>query len=101
MLASSPMSIRFRWDPRKDASNVAKHAVAFEEARTVFADPLARIFRDEDHSEAEARELIIGRSRPGRLLIVCFTDRPDGVRIISARPTTRQERHDYEEDVRS
>jgi uncharacterized DUF497 family protein len=93
------MSIRFRWHPRKDASNLAKHSVSFDEARTVFGDPLAQVFADEDHSESEFREIIIGMSRNRRLMVVCFTERPDGVRIISARPTTPQERHDYEENV--
>lgn len=93
------MAIRFRWSPEKDATNRARHGVAFDEAASVFADPLARIFADEDHSEAEHRELLVGTSRRGRLLIVSFTERPDGLRIISARQLTRRERHDYEEDT--
>jgi uncharacterized protein len=94
------MPFRFRWDPSKDAVNRRKHGVSLDEARTVFADSPARIFPDEDHSEVEDRELIIGRSNVGRLLIVSFIERPDGIRIISARPPTRQERHDYEEKAR-
>ena len=97
---ATTMSIRFRWDPNKDATNLAKHRVSFDEARTVFADPLARIFPDEDHSSAEQREFIVGHSRHGRLLFVFFTERPDGVRIFSARPATRQERRDHEENTK-
>lgn len=52
--------MKFEWDPRKAASNRKKHEVSFEEALTVFADPLARIFDDEDHSLDEPREIIIG-----------------------------------------
>jgi len=53
------MSLRFEWDPEKAAANLAKHGVSFEEALTVFSDPLARIFDDEDHSSEEEREIII------------------------------------------
>ena len=64
---------------------------------TVFADPLACIFDDYDHSVSEFREIIIGSSRKQRLLIVCFTDRGGTVRIFSARKATKLERQDYEE----
>lgn len=90
--------LRFEWDEDKAASNVAKHHVAFDEASTVFADPLAVIFEDEEHSEHELREIIIGHSLFGRLLLVSFTERGDEVvRVISARKATRRERKDYEE----
>lgn len=94
------MSIRFRWDPKKDAANLAKHRVGFDEARTVFADPLARVFPDDDHSATEQREIIVGHSRRKRLLLVFFTERPDGVRIFSARVATRQERENHEENTK-
>jgi len=94
------MSIRFRWDPRKDAANLAKHRVGFDEARSAFADPLARIFPDEDHSATEYREILVGHSQRGRLLLVFFTERPDGVRIFSARVATRQERKHHEENTK-
>ena len=93
------MKIRFEWDRRKAAANLARHGVSFEEALTVFADPLARIFDDEDHSIDEHREIIIGHSIRERLLVVCFTQRGDAVRIISARRVTENERKDYEENV--
>jgi uncharacterized DUF497 family protein len=75
--------------------------VSFDEAITVFDDPLAYIFNDEDHSIAEHREIIIGHSVIGRLLVVCFTERSeDVVRIISARQATRMEQKDYEENAK-
>ena len=93
--------MKFEWDPRKDAANRKKHRVSFEEALTVFADPLARIFDDEDHSLDEPREIIIGHSVNERLVVVCFAARGDTVRIFSARKATKQEREDYEENVES
>jgi hypothetical protein len=95
------MSPIFEWNRRKAASNRRKHGVSFEEGLTVFADTLARIFEDEDHSDEELREIIIGHSKAKRLLVVCFAEGRDSIRIISARKATRQERQDYEENVRS
>jgi uncharacterized DUF497 family protein len=93
------MSIRFEWDRDKADTNLQKHGVSFDEATTVFADPLARIFSDEDHSASERREIIIGNSIFRRLLLVSFVERiVDVIRIISARPATRKERQDYEEN---
>lgn len=93
------MTIRFEWDPKKAAQNVTDHGVSFEEASSVFADPLARIFDDEDHSDKEQREIIIGHSIRERLLVVSFTERIGVLRIISARKATRNERKDYEQNV--
>jgi uncharacterized DUF497 family protein len=92
------MSVEFEWDEDKAASNQKKHRVTFEEAATVFADPLAAIFDDEAHSEEEQREIIIGHSDENRLLLVSFTERAGAVRIISARRATKKERQDYEEN---
>jgi uncharacterized DUF497 family protein len=90
--------MRFEWDPRKAASNLRKHRVSFDEAVTVFRDQLAVIVDDEDHSEEERREIIVGRSLVNRLVLVCFTEREDScLRIFSARPLTRKEQEDYEE----
>jgi uncharacterized protein len=86
----------FEWDPSKATRNKQKHAVSFEEAQTVFDDPLAVIFADKWHTTTEVREIIIGFSQQNRLLLVCFTERHGRVRLISARPATRQERQDYE-----
>ena len=79
------------------------HGVSFEEALTVFGDPFARIFDDEEHSTPEEkREFIIGHSAQSRLLLVCFTEREvANVRIISAWKATRKERSDYEDNVQS
>ena len=92
--------MRFEWDPTKAASNIRKHGVSFDEAVTVFKDPLAFIFDDETHSEQENREIIIGMSTLRRMILVCFVERLENtVRIISARPATRQEIKDYEENA--
>ena len=92
------MQLRFEWDERKAVTNLSKHQVSFEEAETVFYDPLAYIFDDEWHSTDEPREIIIGHSNSNRLLLVCFTEGEPGLaRIISARRATRRERRDYEE----
>ena len=82
----------------KAASNVAKHGVAFDEALTVFADPVARLEEDDRHSISEQRLLLLGRSSADRLLAVMFTDRgAERIRLISARLATRAERTQYEE----
>ena len=67
----------------------------------MFADRLARIFPDEEHSVEELREIIIGHSARHQLILVNFTNINDGVRIFSARKATRMERKDYEENVGS
>ena len=95
---SVPTTPEFEWDATKARENLKKHRVAFEEALTVFADPLARIFDDPDHSENEQRELIVGHSAQQRLLVVSFTERQPRTRIISAREATAFERRDYEEN---
>ena len=99
MLARMPP--RFGWDPKKAAQNVRKHGVDFQEAVTVFADPLARIHDDPEHSTGEHREIIVGHSSKRRLLLVSFTERGQMVRLISARKATRGERKGYEEFKRS
>lgn len=94
------MPYRFEWDSRKAATNIHKHGVSFDEASTVFDDPLAVIFDDETHSTTEVRELIIGHSVAGRLPLVAFTERPgEMLRLISARVVTKQERQDYENNL--
>ena len=90
----------FDWDPSKAARNLRKHGVDFDDAATVFLDPLASTIPDEDHSEFEERWLTTGETRNHRLLVVSHTVRQIGdrmsVRIISARPATRNERIEYE-----
>jgi uncharacterized protein len=93
------MDVEFEWDPRKAATNLRKHGIAFEEAISVFADPLARIFDDPDHSDAEHREIIVGYSSRARLLVVGFTDRAGRVRLIHARRATPMELKRHEENA--
>jgi uncharacterized DUF497 family protein len=90
------MSIRFQWNPEKAAKNATKHGITFGEAATVFQDPLAFIFDDEEHSVEEHREIVIGHSKRHRLLVVAFTECDDVIRVISARKADREEREDYE-----
>lgn len=93
------MSLQFTWDENKAKSNVRKHRVCFEEASTVFFDTLACIFDDEDHSQVEHREILIGYSVLDHLLIVSFTElEQDHIRIISARRATKKERKNHEEN---
>ena len=94
------MPLEFEWDTSKAVLNLKKHRVGFDEACTVFEDPLAAISRDESHSSGEAREIAIGNSILGRLVLVCFTERHESkVRIFSARLATKRERQDYEDYV--
>lgn len=90
------MALRFEWDPEKAAANLAKHRVSFEEAATVFADPLGRIVEDPRHSADEPRYVLLGCSEHQRPLAVMFTERAGAVRLISARKATRRERRNYE-----
>ena len=93
------MKIRFEWDEEKAAINLQKHGVSFEEAQTVFTDPLAVTIPDPDHSIKESRFITIGESNQKRLLVVIYTDRRKKIRLISARKATRAERKKYEEKV--
>jgi uncharacterized DUF497 family protein len=88
--------MQFEWDQRKAATNLRKHGVAFTDAIAVFSDPLARIFPDPDHSEAEERELIVGYDSAARLLYVSFVERRGNVRIISVRRATSREASAHE-----
>lgn len=90
--------MEFEWDEAKAASNHRKHGVTFGEAATAFADPLAAIFPDPDHSDDETREILVGHSERGRLLIVSYTERPPNIRIISARVANPRERRKHEEN---
>ena len=92
-------SVQYRWDLRKAASNLTKHDVSFEEAATVFDDPLFIAFADPDHSIGENRFIIMGESKPRRLLVVAYAERGKTIRLISAREATRRERATYEEEI--
>jgi hypothetical protein len=87
----------FEWDSEKAGANLEKHGVSFEEAATVFDDPLADTYDDPDHSEGEQRFLTFGFSRERRGLVVAHCDRGDRVRIISARPMSRREKRQHGE----
>jgi hypothetical protein len=91
------LALEFEWDPQKAAANLAKHTVSFENAATVFGDPLGRIQSDPRHSVEEERFVLLGRSQTKHLLAVMYVDRGEAIRIISARRATRRERRDYEE----
>jgi len=90
--------IRFEWDEAKNRVNITKHGVAFDEARTVFYDPCARVIDDPEHSEGEDRFIILGISQKLRLLVVChcYRERDEVIRIISARKATTNESRAYE-----
>lgn len=90
--------LKFEWDDAKAQVNLAKHGVSFEEAASVFGNPLALTFPDPDHSVGEKRWLTFGVSQSDRLLVVAHTDRGRAIRIISARKATRHERGIYERD---
>ena len=90
--------MQFEWNPEKARRNLTKHAVSFDEAITVFADPLAVTISDPDHSTDELRFLTTGESSRRRLLIVAHTDRAGRVRIINAREVTPSERRQYESE---
>ena len=89
--------MQFEWDPNKAAANLSVHGVSFEEASSIFGDPLAATFSDPDHSVGEPRFVSIGWSHERRLLVVAHSERGGRVRIISARAATRRERREYEE----
>lgn len=90
--------MKFDWDPAKAASNLKKHQVSFEEARTVFFDDFAVQFFDDEHSQDEDRFIMLGMSSTARLLVVCHCERAEGevIRIVSARKATRGESAFYQ-----
>jgi uncharacterized DUF497 family protein len=91
------MALTFEWDEDKAKANLKKHRVSFEEAKTVFNDPLAITIPDPQHSSDESRYIDIGCSSQGRTLVVVYTERKENIRVISSREATRLERQRYEE----
>jgi len=89
----------YEWDPKKAKANLRKHQVSFEEAATVFLDPLAVTYPDPDHSEEEFREITVGHSAKLGVIFVSHTQRGDRIRIIGARKATPRERKQYEESI--
>ena len=90
------MALSFEWHEAKAAANLKKHGISFEEAQTVFHDPLALTIDDPKHSQDEQRFIDIGYSTQGRLLVVAYTERGETIRIISSRRATKSERSAYE-----
>lgn len=88
--------MKFEWDKRKAISNIKRHGVAFEEASTVFGDPLSSTIQGPKHSNKEDRYITIGLSAKFRIIVVIHTERGDTIRIISARLATKREKINYE-----
>ncbi len=88
--------MEFEWDREKAAQNQEKHQISFDEAVTIFHDPLAATFDDPDHSTGERRFITVGYSSQNRLIVVAHTERGETIRIISARLATAQERKRHE-----
>jgi uncharacterized protein len=84
---------------RSEGATERSHGVRFEEAVTVFMDPLARLYDDPDHSLSELRFLLVGLSLAGRMLLVVHAERGDTIRIISARRTSAREQKEFEDDA--
>jgi uncharacterized DUF497 family protein len=85
------VALIFRWDQRKARANLAKHGISFEEASSAFGDSLSITIEDVDHSYGENRYILLGETLDHHLVIVAHTDNNGEIRIISARPATRQE----------
>ena len=94
---SRMVDLRIEWDPRKNAANIRKHAVSFEEASTVFSDERALLLDDPDHSAEEDRFMLLGLSASLNTLVVChcYREAEEVIRIISARKANRSERSEY------
>ena len=89
----------YEWDPTKAKVNLRDHGVSFEEAATVFLDPLAVTYPDPDQSDEKDREITIGHSVKQRILFVSHCQRGDRIRIISSRKATRKERKQHAEGI--
>ena len=91
--------ITFKWDKKKDSTNIQKHGISFDEARSVFYDDNARLMHDPDHSEDEERFLIPGLSKKINILVIChcYREGNEVTRIISARKATKNEKKQYQE----
>jgi uncharacterized DUF497 family protein len=89
--------MKFEWDEKKNKSNIKKHSVSFDEAKTVFYSDQAIVFDDPEHSSEEDRFIIVGFSSIGKLLLSCFCEKCEGdiIRIISARKLTKNEAKNF------
>jgi uncharacterized DUF497 family protein len=97
MVVGAIVKSNFEWDPDKAEKNISKHNVDFDEASSVFDDPMFITFLDEEQSIDEERYITIGLSNRGRLLLVAHAERSDRIRIISARKATKNEEKFYQE----
>jgi uncharacterized DUF497 family protein len=91
------VELRFEWDPKKAAANLAKHGVSFEEAQTAFSDEGALLLEDSHAADAEDRFVLLGLSSRLRVLVVvhCYRETETMIRLISARKADRLERQQY------
>lgn len=92
------MNLTFEWEEEKAKENFRKHKISFEEAKTVFNDPLSITSFDPLHSSEEHRYIDIGCSSKERILVVVYTERRSNIRIISSRSATKAERRAYGEE---
>lgn len=97
------MKTIFEWDESKARINFEKHGISFDEARTIFADPLLVTYVDEFHSNKEERFISVGLSERNRVLLAVHTEREETnevivIRIISCRKATQSERKQYEKE---
>jgi uncharacterized DUF497 family protein len=91
------IKFKFEHDPAKAAANLRNHGVTFDEAITVFDDPLSSTLDDDQHSLDERRFIIVGMSTRQRILFVVYTEFTSAIRLIGARLATTTERRQYEE----
>jgi uncharacterized DUF497 family protein len=87
------VDLEFIWDEDKNQKNIRNHNISFDEAKTVFFDPNARVIYDPDHSKEEGRFILLGLSKLLNLLIVChcYKEQEEKIRIFSARKATKTE----------
>ncbi len=88
--------LTFEWDDAKNAANLVKHGISFEQATEIFQDPLSLTIEDPEHSNHEGRFITIGMTTSGLIAVASHTDREENIRIVSARPATIKERINYE-----
>lgn len=82
------------FDPKTNALNLRKHGIDLAEVEGVFYDPTAITIEDSDHGEQ--RFVVLGTDGFGRILVVVYTYRGEGIRVISARRAEPHERRQYE-----
>lgn len=93
--------MQYEWSEDKEILNIRKHGISFDTAKTVWSDPAALEFYDDEHSDTEERFIIIGKTPRGKTLFVIFCEKLEGevIRIISARRATTSEKEQYERQL--